>query len=63
MSNRATRDFFSQINAVYDNVSFTMELETNGSMPFLDVCWILRIWCCIRKSNISKAHAYKQGQI
>jgi len=29
---------------MYDNISFTIELETNGYMPFLDVCWTLRIW-------------------
>jgi len=29
---------------MYDNVSFTMELETNGCMPFLRICWTLQIW-------------------
>jgi len=26
------------------NISFIMELETNGCMPFLEVRWPLRIW-------------------
>jgi len=48
---------FSQINAVHDNNRFTMELETNGRMPFLDVYWTSRIWYWY--SNMSKAHAYR----
>jgi len=38
MSNQATRKFFPSLNAVHDNIRFTMGLETNGGMPFLDVC-------------------------
>jgi len=40
---------------VHDNIRFTMELETTGCMPFLDVCWTLRIWYWY--SNMSKARA------
>jgi len=36
MLNRAITEF-SQINAVYASVRFTMELKTNGCMPFVDV--------------------------
>ena len=52
-----TREFFSQINVVHDNIRFTMELETNDCMPFSDVCWTLRIWYWYW--NMSKALAYR----
>jgi len=41
VSNRATREFFSQINAVHDNIRFTMELELMAACPslmFVELC-------------------------
>jgi len=44
---------------VYDNVAFTMELETNGYMPFLMFVELCESGIGIHNSNISKAHAYR----
>ena len=52
--------WLSKLNAAHENITFTMEEETQGTLPFMDVHFFKKWDRKVEKNSVSKTNTYKQ---